>query len=492
VLGTRFGYSGQPIVPRAVPSVPSNRQRIEMSSAAPSRAGPVHTSSHAAARSPLAYSRMYKTNAVLVGELFGGARIGANAGETPARDRRTRSETYRDGIFENAVDGIFQTTPDGRYLRANPALARVYGYDRVDDMIVAMSDIGQMLYVAPGRRGEFKTQIERDGAVKSFESQIRRRDGSVIWISETARTVRDAVDGQVLYYEGTVEDISARKALEARVQQDESLLRNIIEFGAGGVGNHRARRPAFVLEYRVRAPALDVHQGRHPYHRHAPGLSRSRAARAHHGGAARVTAPSAAKSSKRIPKRRGRSSASPRWSASPFEGQPASLSWVIDISDRKQAEALVEQKEAQLRAILEASPIGVMIADKRGQHMFSNARWRELGRVPEDKVEGLDVRVFFQSDEERRHVARLLHESGHVRDLEIEVKCLDGTPLWLLLTMERITFEGEPATLSLYYDYSERRARGGRGAPRPREGGSRDASQVDLPGDDEPRDKNPP
>ncbi|HTQ77805.1 MAG TPA: diguanylate cyclase [Burkholderiales bacterium] len=122
---------------------------------------------------------------------------------------------YR-SIFENALEGIFQTTPEGQYLSANPALARIYGYDSPEALIAALRDIEHQLYVEPGRREEFLRQMRVHGRMTNFESQVRMRDGTVIWISENARAVRGA-DGELRYFEGTVEDISERKAAEQRM-----------------------------------------------------------------------------------------------------------------------------------------------------------------------------------------------------------------------------------------------------------------------------------
>src|SRR5438067_13893599 len=97
---------------------------------------------------------------------------------------------YR-GMFENAVEGIYQSTPDGRYLTVNTALARMYGYDRPDELLNQVSDIEHQIYVDPSFREKFKEEIERTGLVRGLEYQVRRRDGSIIWISESARTVRD-------------------------------------------------------------------------------------------------------------------------------------------------------------------------------------------------------------------------------------------------------------------------------------------------------------
>ncbi len=127
-------------------------------------------------------------------------------------------EKYR-SIFENAADGIFQTTAEGRYISANPALARIYGYDSPEELIATLSNhIENQLYVNPERRAEFIHLIAEYGVVNNFESQVYRRDGSIIWISENARAVYDD-DGNFLHYEGIVEDISDRK------QAAEELLK---------------------------------------------------------------------------------------------------------------------------------------------------------------------------------------------------------------------------------------------------------------------------
>ena len=125
---------------------------------------------------------------------------------------RVAETQYRE-MFENSVQGIFQTSLDGHYLRANLALAKLYGYDTPKDLIERLADIAGQLYLLPQRRHDFIEQIQRQGFVSDFESQVRRKDGSIIWISESARSVRDA-HGNTRYYEGMVVDISARKLAE--------------------------------------------------------------------------------------------------------------------------------------------------------------------------------------------------------------------------------------------------------------------------------------
>jgi len=145
------------------------------------------------------------------------AALPARGPRAPVRARADISQPYR-GMFENAIWGIFQTTPDGHYLLANPALARIYGYETPDSMLAAITDIGRQLYVDPRRRDEFVRQMTASGAVTGFESRVYRHDGAIIWISETCREVRDS-DGTLLYYEGSVEDVTARKQAERDLRE---------------------------------------------------------------------------------------------------------------------------------------------------------------------------------------------------------------------------------------------------------------------------------
>lgn len=136
--------------------------------------------------------------------------------------RQTEAK-YR-SIFENAAEGIYQATPEGRYISANPALARIFGYDYPEELIQTLTDINTQLYVKPNRRAEFVAAMEANPIVSGFESQVYRKDGSMIWISENARLVRDPT-GRVLCYEGTVEDITeSRQAAEDLKQAKEAAV----------------------------------------------------------------------------------------------------------------------------------------------------------------------------------------------------------------------------------------------------------------------------
>src|ERR687896_21267 len=133
------------------------------------------------------------------------------------RERRQAEEKYR-SIFENAVEGIFQTTVDGRFLTANPAMAMMLGYASPEELLGAISNISDQLYVEPGRRDELYQLALRDGFVSGFELQMHRKDGDLVWVSINARVIYDA-GGGISGYEGTVENITERKRAEEALRQ---------------------------------------------------------------------------------------------------------------------------------------------------------------------------------------------------------------------------------------------------------------------------------
>ncbi len=138
------------------------------------------------------------------------------------RALREAEASYR-SVFDHLVEGIFRTNFEGRYLMANAALARIYGYASPEELRANLTDIGHRLYVQPGRRDEFIRLMQKHDVLTRFESQVYRKDGSVIWISENCRAVRDE-EGRLLYYEGTVEDITEQVMTDETIRQANIAL----------------------------------------------------------------------------------------------------------------------------------------------------------------------------------------------------------------------------------------------------------------------------
>jgi PAS domain S-box-containing protein len=143
---------------------------------------------------------------------------------------RQAEERYR-SIFENAVEGIFQTTPEGRYLSANPAQARILGYESPEELVASITDVANQLFAEPGRGGEVVRLLKEHGVVTRFEFQAYRKDGSKIWISSNVRAVHDAT-GAVIYHEGMIEDITDRKRAEESLKQSEENAKQLAQENA--------------------------------------------------------------------------------------------------------------------------------------------------------------------------------------------------------------------------------------------------------------------
>lgn len=139
--------------------------------------------------------------------------------------QQTAEDKYR-SIVDNAIEGIFQSTLEGHILMANQAFAHMLGYDSPQTLINEVIDVGQQLYVHPEQRQEIVRRYVEDGELRAYQCQLYRRDGSVIWISQNSRSVRDEY-GQLLYFEGMVEDITERQLIQDALMESEERFRVI-------------------------------------------------------------------------------------------------------------------------------------------------------------------------------------------------------------------------------------------------------------------------
>jgi PAS domain S-box-containing protein len=139
-----------------------------------------------------------------------------------------RAEQRYRSIFENAVEGLYVTTPDGRFMSANPALVRMLGYDSAAELLAAINDIQHQLYVHPQRRDDFFALIQRSDQVVDFESEVYRRDRTTLWIAESVSVVRNA-QGAIDHFEGVATDITvkreAARALQAAKEAADAASR---------------------------------------------------------------------------------------------------------------------------------------------------------------------------------------------------------------------------------------------------------------------------
>jgi PAS domain S-box-containing protein len=170
-------------------------------------------------------------------------------------EQRLAEESYRK-LFEGSVDGIYVTTPAGALLNANPALARMMGYDTPKALIDGIGDITHSIYVHPAARAEYQFLMQRDGTVREFEYQARARDGTVLWLSDSATVVRGEA-GEAIRYEGTVRDITDQKRAEDAIAEGRRLLQQVIDT-VPAVINVKDKQLRYVLMNRYMAGIFGI------------------------------------------------------------------------------------------------------------------------------------------------------------------------------------------------------------------------------------------
>ena len=190
----------------------------------------------------------------------GRAAAAARAGEVERRSLAERrfaeaEESYRK-LFDSSIDGIYVTTPEGRLLNANPALARMMGYDTPQELIEGVTDVARAIYLDPSIRNEYQERMARDGMVREFEYQVRQRDGTVLWLSDSATTVRDEA-GNVVRYEGVVRDITNQKRAEDEVAEGRRRLQEVIDT-VPAVINLKDMQMRYVLMNRYMANIFNI------------------------------------------------------------------------------------------------------------------------------------------------------------------------------------------------------------------------------------------
>ena len=162
-----------------------------------------------------------------------GNRVGAIESIRDITDRRKAEEKYR-GIFENAVMGIFQATPDGHIISANPAFARILGYDSPEEVVREVTDMIRQVYAAPRQHADLMHVMDEQGRILGQEIQLLKKDANAVFVYASGRAVRDGT-GKFLYYEGTIQDITDRRRLESQLRQAQKM--EAIGTLAGGVAH---------------------------------------------------------------------------------------------------------------------------------------------------------------------------------------------------------------------------------------------------------------
>ncbi|MBI5965344.1 MAG: PAS domain S-box protein [Chloroflexi bacterium] len=339
---------------------------------------------------------------------------------------RRAEEKYRN-IFENSIEGMFQSTPAGKFITVNSALARMWGYDSPEDLITTVTDIARQIYAVPEVRAEHQRLIrEQGGNLSGFEYQAYRKDGSVIWVLESVRSVYDA-DGDLLYYEGTIEDISTRKQAEEAVRESEEKYRLLVENAGEALYvlqnglvvfvnpmfEKIAGLPAseligtsileFIPEPKDRFSAIKNHQR----------LLRGKIENAQWEIKARLR------------------SGMERWInvsevRTTWKGEPATLNYATDITEHRQAEEALRNAGSYNRRLIEASIDPLVTIGPDGKITDVNRATEEVTGVPRKSLIGSDFSDYFTEPERARNGYEQVLAQGMVKDYPLTIHHAGG------------------------------------------------------------------
>jgi PAS domain S-box-containing protein len=329
-------------------------------------------------------------------------------------------EQYR-SIFENAIEGFFQSTPEGRFIRVNRAFAKMCGYASPEEMVSAIRDIGEQHYGCRKDRERFLALLNEKGAVESFEHTARRKDGTAFWVSVSARVVRDS-NHQILYYEGSHVDIDERKRAEGRLVDAEEQYRSLFDTSTNAI-LIRNRAGIITMANRAAATLLNAEKlddliGRnyldlvHPEDRL---LSVQRIEKIFEMAAG--PSGSVQKEMETIRPREHRM-VSLAGGIIDVESTGVAFSYkeeffiqgiFRDITERKQAEEKLRETERKYRELAESLPQVIFEIDSNGKLVYLNHTGYELfGYSPEDVANGFSVLEAFVPDDRERVVQDIL------------------------------------------------------------------------------------
>lgn len=344
---------------------------------------------------------------------------------------RASEQKYR-SIFENAVEGIYQTTPEGRYISVNPSFAGMFGYSSPEEMMSDVTDIGRQLYVDPPERERLKGLLAGQGYVEGFEAKMRRKDGAVFWISLNARCVRDA-DGAIMYYEGTNTDITWRKDAEARLQKvaaEWSVTFDAITDGIclldAEANVVRANKAAGGMLDRafdeiVGRKCCELMHGANELPENCP-LAKMRSSLKHEEADIFQEG---------------------KWFhvvVEPILDADGNLQGAVhivsDITEHKIAEENICAAEEKYRTLFMSAREGIYQSTAEGRFLTVNPAMAEMYGYasPEEMIAGITsiARQFYYYPEDREKFLRIMETEGEVSNFEVMHRKKDGSAIWVM------------------------------------------------------------
>jgi PAS domain S-box-containing protein len=368
------------------------------------------------------------------------------------------SEAKYRNIFDNAAMGIFQSTPDGRYLRANAASARTYGFDSPEEMINSVTDIAAQQYVDPNDRTRLKEACAAHGFVEGFETQMFRKDGSRIWVSANVRVVRDG-KGDMLYFEGTHHDITSRKKAEEELYISRNRLSKAELISRSGnwefdleskrvFCSEGAREVYGLLDLEWTIPEVQ----KIPLPEYRGMLDR----------AAKDLIEEDRPYDVEFKIRRPDSGEIiDIHSVAEYDRNRNAVFGIIqDITARKKTEEALRKSEEQYRCIVETTGEGISALDQDFIITFVNKRFTEMVGYATDELIGMSLfSLMFKEDVPDALEKRRERKPGESDQFERRFRRKDGSTLWVYASVTRMADEEDrfSGSFSMYIDITEQK-----------------------------------
>ena len=371
---------------------------------------------------------------------------------------RKSEENYRN-IFENAVMGIFHTTPDGRYLRSNPAGIRMYGYESAEDMIQSVTDMSHQIYVHPEDRAKFKEIMEREGRVENLQTEHYCKDGRQIWTVLSSRVVRDD-SGRTLYYETTIEDITERKRAELALRASEEKFFKAFHSSPLLVAIRSIKDGRF----------LDVNDA----YIHLTGYSREELIGRDSRSLGIVDSETVQRAAEIINMQGSISNLEGEFRTKTGEIRAGLLSAVVinigdelcllsttqDVTDRRRAEEALRSSEERFSKAFQMNPYPTAISTlDTGLFIDANDSFLNMLGFTRDEIIGhpsSTLNIWISWDE-RKLLEKKVLEQGYLREELIHLRTKKGETLYILLSTQIITLDERKYGLHTFNDVTKQR-----------------------------------
>ncbi|HEY3026127.1 MAG TPA: PAS domain S-box protein [Pyrinomonadaceae bacterium] len=371
--------------------------------------------------------------------------IGEDAERKRAEEALREAERKYHYILESSGQGIFQTTPDGRFIVANSALARMFGFESADELINTRTDISSQHYVEPQKREEFKRLFEENGFVQKFEYQAYQKDGSRIWISENVRAVRDD-SGTVVYYEGTARDITERKQAEERLRESEERYRDLVENSRELICTHDLDGQILSVN-RAAASVLGYDQSDYSGKKNLRDILAPEFRDEFDDYLRTIRNDGVASGLMLVQTAAGERRIWEYYNTLRTEGLPKPIvrGMAHDVTDRKRAEEALRELGRKYRDIFENAGEGIFQSTPNGQFIAANPALARMHGFasPEEFIQSRNdiPRQIYADPARREEFKLLLEEQGVVRGFEHQIFRKDGSKIWISVNARAVRDE---------------------------------------------------